>query len=260
MDALKMTAVEAPSPSRSSEKPLAHKSARIRLAPRIKLALGALWEAIEYCQDLERSTWDFALEIGSLRRLGLSNSDFRWLVGRNIVEHAIEVTLSGDAERSFRQPARLLFCKKTCFVLTPSGVALASEVCGKSEPRGRMEDRATSEPPLLAMVPPLSPLAPCWDRDRQELKVGSVVVKRFRVPAANQEAILAAFEEEHWPTRIDDPLPPHKEQSPKRRLQETIKSLNRNRRRPLIRFLGDGSGQGVLWEFCSEPDGSDDKA
>ena len=82
--------------------------------------------------------------------------------------------------------------------------------------------------------------------------MGNTVVKRFRVPAANQEAILAVFEEEHWPARIDDPLPPHREQSPKRRLQETIKSLNRNQKKSMIRFLGDGSGQGVLWEFSNE--------
>ena len=90
---------------------------------------------------------------------------------------------------------------------------------------------------------------PKWDRDRQELRVGSIVVKQFKVPAANQEVILSAFEEESWPPRIDDPLPPHGEQTPKRRLQETIKSLNRNQKRALVRFLGDGSGQGVRWEF-----------
>jgi hypothetical protein len=92
-------------------------------------------------------------------------------------------------------------------------------------------------------------LNPKWDRDRQLLKVGSVVVKQFKVPAANQEVILAAFEEESWPPRIDDPLPPHPDQSSKRRLQVTIKSLNRNQKRQLIRFLGDGSGEGVRWEL-----------
>jgi hypothetical protein len=33
-------------------------------------------------------------------------------------------------------------------------------------------------------------------------------------------------------------------------LQETIKSLNRNQKQLLIRFIGDGSGTGVRWEFC----------
>ncbi len=60
--------------------------------------------------------------------------------------------------------------------------------------------------------------------------------------------VLTAFEEEAWPVRIDDPLPPHPEQDPKRRLHDTITSLNRHQRRPLIRFVGDGSGEGIRWE------------
>jgi hypothetical protein len=69
------------------------------------------------------------------------------------------------------------------------------------------------------------------------------------VPAANQERVLAAFEEEGWPVHIDDPLPPSPDQDSKRRLHDTINSLNRNQKCPLIRFVGDGTGQGVRWEF-----------
>ena len=90
---------------------------------------------------------------------------------------------------------------------------------------------------------------PTWDPDRQQLRVGRTVVKEFKVPAANQQAVLAAFQEEKWAPRIDDPLPPSPNQDPKRRLHSTINCLNRNQKRPLIRFLGDGSGEGVRWEF-----------
>ena len=69
------------------------------------------------------------------------------------------------------------------------------------------------------------------------------------VTVSNQEAILAAFEEESWPPRIDDPLSPVGNQDPKRRLHDTINSLNRHQKLSVIRFLGDGSGQGVRWEF-----------
>ena len=93
------------------------------------------------------------------------------------------------------------------------------------------------------------PQQPYWDRDRQELRVGECVVKQFKVPAPNQEVVLAVFHEEGWPVRIDDPLPPRPELEPKRRLHDTINSLNRNQKTPLIRFLGDGTGQGVRWEF-----------
>jgi hypothetical protein len=64
-----------------------------------------------------------------------------------------------------------------------------------------------------------------------------------------QEAILMALEEEHWPPRIDDPLPGHPNHLPKRRLHDTIKSLNRNQKNNLIRFMGDGTGEGIRWEL-----------
>jgi hypothetical protein len=64
-----------------------------------------------------------------------------------------------------------------------------------------------------------------------------------------QEAILMAFEEEQWPPRIDDPLPGHPDLLPKRRLHDTIKSLNRNQKNSLIRFMGDGTGEGIRWEL-----------
>ena len=48
------------------------------------------------------------------------------------------------------------------------------------------------------------------------------------------------------------PLPPQVGQDPKRRLHDTINSLNRKQKARLIRFQGDGSGEGVRWEFLSE--------
>ncbi len=81
--------------------------------------------------------------------------------------------------------------------------------------------------------------------------MGAAVVKQYKVPAPNQERVLAAFEEEGWPVHIDDPLPPSNDQDPKRRLHDTINSLNRNQKRSLLRFIGDGSGQGLRWELAA---------
>jgi hypothetical protein len=255
MDGLDLaTALEGPSTSCSSERLIAVQQSDIRLAPRMKAALRALLESLDYVEDLGGNIWDFAVEISTLRRIKLTNSDLRWLIGRGLVDYALEITSASDSERVFRQPARPLFCKKACFVITTAGVRLAREIRGRNG-SGQRANRRTAVPPSWStsvLVP--EPLVPKWDRDRQELKVGTLVVKRFKVPAVNQEAVLAAFEEESWPPRIDDPLPPHRELTPKRRLQETIKSLNRNQKRPLIRFLGDGSGQGVRWELWGQPD------
>jgi hypothetical protein len=96
-----------------------------------------------------------------------------------------------------------------------------------------------------------SGLIPYWDCVRQELRLGRDVVKVFKLYCPNQATILACFEEEHWPTRIDDPLPRRDDIEPKQRLHDTIKSLNRNQKCRLIRFRGDGTGQGIRWELSS---------
>jgi hypothetical protein len=76
----------------------------------------------------------------------------------------------------------------------------------------------------------------------------SCVVKRFRLPACNQEAVLSMFEDEGWPPAIDDPLPFRPEQEAKERLHVTIRHLNANHQNQLIRFRGNGTGEAVLWE------------
>lgn len=95
-------------------------------------------------------------------------------------------------------------------------------------------------------------LVPRWDAVRRELSVDGQMVKRFRQPAPNQEAVLTAFEEEGWPPRIYDPLSPQAGLDQKRRLHETIKTLNRRRLARVIRFCGDGTGEGVFWELVTD--------
>jgi hypothetical protein len=74
-------------------------------------------------------------------------------------------------------------------------------------------------------------------------------VKQYRVPSPNQEKVLAAFQEEGWPPHIDDPLPPVADESPKDHLRDTIRSLNSSQKNRVLRFRGDGTGQGILWEL-----------
>lgn len=88
---------------------------------------------------------------------------------------------------------------------------------------------------------------PCWDKALGVLSVGGRPVKRFRVPAPNQAAVLSAFEEEGWPPRIDDPLPPEANVDPKYRLRFTIGRLNHAQQSQGIHFFGDGTGEGVCW-------------
>jgi hypothetical protein len=211
-------------------------------------ALGELLQSLDYANQLELSEWDFAVDLSSFHRLNLSDSDLRWLISTGYVRHAIEKTSPADDFRRFVNSKTLAVGRKSCFVLTEKGAAASRAILKHygSEPR-----RVSKSPANRLHDTPPASLRPHWDRDQQELRLGSIIIKKFRVPAASQEMVLAAFEEEHWPPRIDDPLPPHRNVSQKRRLQETIRSLNRNQKHPLIRFLGDGNAKGVLWTLLN---------
>ena len=249
--------------------------------------LHLLVQAHDYAEEFKRPVWDFAVEISSLRRAGFSNNDLRWLVCQGYCEHRCEVTSAGEDRRMFRRRGQWNFYKRSCFILTEEGVrrvrkgissapvhsnngnaashgggavnanrVLSGNISngagslngggtslvdangsnGAHHRNGNGEEQAARDFPL-------------WDAARQELRVGDSLVKQFRLPAPNQGRILMAFEEEGWPSRIDDPLPPQPDLDPKRRLHDTIKSLNRNQKHRLLRFKGDGQGLGILWEF-----------
>ena len=223
---------------------------RPTLDGRLRPALRLLLESCEYARSLGRPAWDFAVEISSLLELGLTRSDCRWLVARGLATHAVEVTLADHDRRVFTACRNLAFPDSTCFVLTEEGIRDARLAGRFVELGSPVRDLPLSHVGDGVNLRELDvPSHPVWDRSRQELRVGARIVKRFKVPAANQETILAAFEEEQWPPRIDDPLPLKVELDAKRRLHDTINSLNRNQRCQVLRFFGDGSGQGIRWEF-----------
>lgn len=211
-----------------------------------------LLEASLYAEEVGYDVWEFAVEIDDLHTAGCTNSELRWLVCKGYVNHAVECTLPSEPKRAFQRlpgPPGLAFSGRTCFVLTANGRAFAQAtvdalLASPCTPRHTVG--------VVSPAPATADRKPEWDGQRQELRLGDAVVKQFKVPAANQERILAAFQEEGWPVRIDDPLPPNSEQDSKRRLHDTINSLNRNQKQNLLRFTGDGSGQGVRWELLGE--------
>ncbi len=173
--------------------------------------------------------WEFAVEIRILLEVGLSLTNLRWLIFQGYVNHARERTRETDRQRQFCRVRNLACYSDTCFVLTLKGLELFRS--GAVTLHASAADRK-----------------PHWDGQRRKLVWGESVIKEFRLPADNQEAILSALEEEGWPSRIDDPLPQTGEQEPKVRLHDAIKGLNRRQRHRLIRFRGDGTGHGILWE------------
>ncbi len=111
--------------------------------------------------------------------------------------------------------------------------------------RKHMDDAVDREPSTPSEV--RSRAKPEWNKDIGELSVDGVLVKTFSQPAPNQRRVLNAFQEEEWPRRVDDPLPFSHEIDPKRRLSETVRSLNDNRKNDALHFECDGTGEGVIW-------------
>jgi hypothetical protein len=135
-------------------------------------------------------------------------------------------------------------------LLTTAGVCYLRQLVLASRAGGPAQQPAPAGPtPCLSV--------PYWDAATRRLWLGARVLKEFRQPAPNQTAILGAFQEDGWAAgHIDDPLPPAHGEGPeevKRRLQETVKNLNRGLPPDSIRFRGDGSGEGVRWEFRTRP-------
>jgi hypothetical protein len=217
--------------------------------------LEILYRAYRYAIETRSEIWAFAVEITLLEEAGLSNSEFRWLLKHGYVEHAEEVTLRTSAEREFRAVSKHRFTEKTCFVLCQGGVEYIE---GHRALMGLAASPVNGSACLERANPNGSPYhhaKPCWDRTKRTLVIDERLVKVFRWPAPNQELVLDVFQEEEWTRRIDDPLPVVDGQDPRRRLHDTIKCLNRNLENRLIRFRGDGRGDGVTWELVSDPTG-----
>jgi hypothetical protein len=215
------------------------------LAPEIHAALAQLRRACDYARDVSCDPWEFAVEIGRLLSVGVTTSDLRWLVKRGVVEHASEVTKIGDDVRKFHKSANLAFGERSCFLLAD---AVANMAAAEANPGYlSMTSSAVAGPDVTKMVS-----APRWSQEDRTLYLGPRVVKEYRVPSPNQELVLKAFQEEGWPRCVDDPLPPADDKSPKQRLRDTIRCLNASQRNHLIRFRGNGTGEGVRWELVAD--------
>ncbi len=204
-------------------------SPKQKVPQKFKAALMLLLEAYAYAQDLQCDPWEFAVEIETLRDLGLMPNDFRWLVRKGLFLAGCDKRKTCSRPKTFPSCQGYSFNQRTCnkkalFILTESGLAMAQKILEnpmplKHEPHLPLMLFQNSEPCVL----------PHWDSELRELHVQDQIVKQYKFRAPNQEVILTAFEEEHWPRRIDDPLrqDPSQDQTPKRRLNDTVKAFNR---------------------------------
>jgi len=231
------------------------------LAVRLEVvrAFHLLLSAFNYASDAQLDRWQMAVELAELQRRGVALSDVRWLLAKGFADHRREITVPGDRERSFRPLETTDFPPTTAVTLTECGARAfaamlpAERLRGARKPIDQKDNSIVLASPDGESVSAIS-TRPVWDQQRRELRHDNQIVKRYRVPAPNQELILQAFQEEGWPHCIDDPLPPNKACDVKGRLLATIKSLNRNQIAALILFHGNGRGFQVYWEPVSKPE------
>jgi hypothetical protein len=232
----------------------------------LRAGLAVLWRAYICAQDMSANVWDFAMRTGRLYEAGMTSSDLRWMVAKGFAEHGQETSGYDDPHRSFQRSNGYFFNNYTCLILTPTGAALAEYVFRETtrSSQATLSALATVAGETAALAngrqatyetisPGTSARKPRWDAIRRELSLAGVIIKRFRVPARNQETILSVFEEEGWAEHIHDPLPVTHGIDAPTRLHDAINRLNGRQINPLLRFHGDGKGTGVFWE-PSRPD------
>jgi len=214
-------------------------SNRLRDEPPFAAALATLAEADRLARLSNQPPWEFALDLQALGQVGVGQSHLRWLVAEGLVEQRTETTQTRQAERTFRPARNLAFSARSCFLLTAAGLRLAGEL--PAALHGWLAIAQTNG------APPPNDHRPSWDAECRELWFQGQLIKRYRVPAPNQETVLAAFQAAGWPRVIDDPLLEDTDQDRKQHLSHAIRALNRRHRVCLLRFHGDGTGRRVRW-------------
>ncbi len=199
---------------------------------RLFITLRRLQQLNSYAKQNRIEPDQLAVPISDFRTWGHSDTELRLLVIEGVVQHLKETTASSLDKRKFELAGTYSIGDSSCFVLTSN-----------------LETQKKQASMHVQDVEPVQPATaqPHWDLKLRRLMYEGKLIKHFRCPAQNQETILSAFQEEGWPERISDPIPPNEETDSKQRLHDAIRSLNRNQTNSLIKFRGDGTGEGVLW-------------
>jgi hypothetical protein len=205
--------------------------------------LTVLLEAYDFADELRRSTWDFAVDLGALRSLGVVDNLIRYLCCRGYLDHAAEKIPGGKRGRSFRRTGALSLTAKTCVVLTREGAAFARDFLSNHRVRNQHCPRPDPHPNGFAEP------VPKYDEAGQRLLVGALIVRQYRLPTSNQQLILQAFQESGWERELRDPLSPHPRVYVKERLRTTVANINRSLVHPAIHFSCNGTGHGVRWKI-----------
>ncbi len=155
------------------------------LTAAMRTALELLEEAHGYGQRSGEPPREFAVDLPDLAGHGVSYAALRWLLQQGYVEHLVETTASRASRCTFRAAANRSFSPRSCFLLTHSGLALASHArAGGLEDHPAAPEWGNGRPGKQGRDPEWRPE---WDARERVLRYRGLVVKRFRRPAPNQE-------------------------------------------------------------------------
>ncbi len=215
--------------------------------------------------------WEHAVRVDDLLADGLSQEHLTWLDQIGWIELGYEVSSQTARRRVFAKSLRTVGDVTWCAILTPAGLVAARncpaptngvESNGRSlnghEPKPATHSISNSNGHANGAMRPRSKSRrrrPKWDARTRVLRLGRIVVKRYRGHAPNQIRILDAFQEENWARAIDDPLPPAVDGDARRRLSDTIKVLNRHQVNEVLKFHSNGTGEVVTWELVHAHEG-----
>lgn len=196
-----------------------------------------LIEAAARAEALNLERTQFAITIADLHICGVTTDDLRFLKGRGwVVAHCGRRRGTSKKRSLLERPDAI-----GAFVISDAGIRAACDI------RAALladDGSATTE---RANQP-----IPNWDDQAGNLFFRGALVKHLSRRAVLQRFVLNVEQECGWPRRLDDPLPPRQSTVPKCRLNNLIKKLNAHRINPLIRFEGDGTGEGICWRPVDE--------
>jgi hypothetical protein len=206
-------------------------------------ALEQLLEAYDLAGAGSQEPWQSGLRLDQLEDAGLNINRLRLLLCQQFLLQAIESPPESGQPRNYRMVAGLQVSVASCFVLTDQGADWARSMLRQGLGSDSARKRPTQKPNAFQ-------LTPRWLAGPRELWLGIYVIKKFRRPADNQTALLAAFERQGWPRWLPNPFTSDLDCEAVQRLHDAIKFLNRGQEPRLIVFRGDGTGQGTSWHFA----------
>ena len=211
--------------------------------PRLLTGLAQLWRAYHTSSPAIGRDAPSGVSGADLAVTGFSEMHLKLLLEKGLADFARP---AGSRTRGSQDPSnQVALAADTYFFLTASGESLVSRILRASNTSA---DGSGSSSRRIDGGKQRA-LTPHWDRRRRELRVGDVLLKRFRTTARNQEVLLAAFEAAGWANGIDDPLPRANNRRAALRLDDTIRRLNRTLQQPLIQFEREPSSRRVTWRY-----------